>query len=448
MDAAGARPRSSPQWRARLPRCRRGAWSCWYRHTTVAARILALLRRVPSAGAPPLSVGRLLRGRGDASLIASQYAVQAQRHSQTLQERLSEARREIDALSRAARACRRRSGPPLSPEPDAECVLRLEPDRARAGAPHFRGRAVQREGRARQPLRAESSRVFRDRAGAAGGRVRLPVGCLRRGGAVWRPGAADAPRGRQICTSAAPGAPPRRSARSSSTCCSSTTARCRSSPRRIPYFEVFRPVEGAAPREGTTGSEVDVAIYGWSLGAIYIAACGLADRRRAVRPHLRSGPRGPSGPRCRTNDGRYHVYFSNDRVVHLRDRVSRADAVRSSRPSRGADDALGAPSTSLVLIGTAMFTRVARARPRLGRALLREIRASFYRKLFLAFVLASIIPVLILALSHPLVLRQPADRRRRARGRAHRRRRAARHRTIERAHPAHRRRSRRRATTS
>ena len=53
----------------------------------------------------------------------------------------------------------------------------------------------------------------------------------------------------------------------------------------------------------------------------------------------------------------------------------------------------------LVLLATALFTRVARARPRLGRALLREIRASFYRKLFLAFVLASIIPVLILAVA-------------------------------------------------
>jgi two-component system nitrogen regulation sensor histidine kinase NtrY len=52
----------------------------------------------------------------------------------------------------------------------------------------------------------------------------------------------------------------------------------------------------------------------------------------------------------------------------------------------------------IVLLGTAMFTRVARGRPRLGRALLREIRASFYRKLFLAFVLASIVPVLTLAL--------------------------------------------------
>ena len=51
----------------------------------------------------------------------------------------------------------------------------------------------------------------------------------------------------------------------------------------------------------------------------------------------------------------------------------------------------------LVLMATAIFTRLSRERPRVGRALLREIRASFYRKLFLAFVLASIIPVLILA---------------------------------------------------
>ena len=51
-----------------------------------------------------------------------------------------------------------------------------------------------------------------------------------------------------------------------------------------------------------------------------------------------------------------------------------------------------------MLIGTALFTRVGRERPRVGRALLREIRASFYRKLFLAFVLAAIIPVLTLAL--------------------------------------------------
>ena len=91
------------------------------------------------------------------------------------------------------------------------------------------------------------------------------------------------------------------------------------------------------------------------------------------------------------------MYFSNDRVfiyaigyptltlfdhlVHLAELTTLSGAVYV-----------------LVLLGTALFTRVARGRPRLGRALLREIRASFYRKLFLAFVLASIIPVLTLAL--------------------------------------------------
>ena len=53
---------------------------------------------------------------------------------------------------------------------------------------------------------------------------------------------------------------------------------------------------------------------------------------------------------------------------------------------------LAAVGYVLVLIGNAVFTRLARARPRTGRSLLREIRASFYRKLFLAFVLASICP--------------------------------------------------------
>jgi signal transduction histidine kinase len=91
------------------------------------------------------------------------------------------------------------------------------------------------------------------------------------------------------------------------------------------------------------------------------------------------------------------VYFANDRVgifalgyraptlfddlVHLAELTTLAGAVYW-----------------LVLFGTGVFTRLSRERPKVGRALLREIRASFYRKLFLAFVLASIIPVLTLAL--------------------------------------------------
>ena len=65
---------------------RRGASSSWYRHATVAARILALFVAflVPALLLYP-SIDYLRRAR-DASLIATRYAVQAQKHAQTLQE--------------------------------------------------------------------------------------------------------------------------------------------------------------------------------------------------------------------------------------------------------------------------------------------------------------------------------------------------------------------------
>ena len=94
---------------------------------------------------------------------------------------------------------------------------------------------------------------------------------------------------------------------------------------------------------------------------------------------------------------RHQVYFSNDRerifaigypVLTLFDHFVHLAELAT----------FGGAAFLVVLIGTAMFTRIARQRPRVGRALLREIRASFYRKLFLAFVLAAIIPVLTLAL--------------------------------------------------
>ena len=41
---------------------------------------------------------------------------------------------------------------------------------------------------------------------------------------------------------------------------------------------------------------------------------------------------------------------------------------------------------------------IAARTPTSGRELLREVRASFYRKLFIAFVAAAVVPVLALAL--------------------------------------------------
>ncbi len=166
---------------------------------------------------------------------------------------------------------------------------------------------------------------------------------------------------------------------------------------QIPYFEVFRPAGGATPREGAAGSDVDVVIYGWGLGPIYTSRRVAWPITDDVFAKLYQPSRAPFWTTIRRGGDRYEVYFSNDRLfiyaigypalsvfdhlVHLAELATMAGALYVC-----------------VLLATGIFTRLGRERARLGRALLREIRASFYRKLFLAFVLASIIPVLTLAL--------------------------------------------------
>ena len=73
----------------------------WYRHTTVAARILALFAAflLPALLLYP-SVDYYAQ-RAMRALVESRYAMQAQQYPQLLQDRLSEARAEIDALESA-----------------------------------------------------------------------------------------------------------------------------------------------------------------------------------------------------------------------------------------------------------------------------------------------------------------------------------------------------------
>jgi signal transduction histidine kinase len=144
------------------------------------------------------------------------------------------------------------------------------------------------------------------------------------------------------------------------------------------------------------GGDVEVVVYGWSLGPVYTSGRSSWPISGALFDRLYES-REPFWETVRRDDEIYRVYFANDRagiyalgyaaptlfdrLVHLAELTTLAGA-----------------AFVLVLVGTAVFTRVSRERPRVGRALLREIRASFYRKLFLAFVLASIIPVITLAL--------------------------------------------------
>ena len=160
-----------------------------------------------------------------------------------------------------------------------------------------------------------------------------------------------------------------------------------------PYREVFR---SDTPQDTPHRRPIALVIYGWSLLPVYTSGVqvwpiGATDFDRIY------ASREGFWTEVTSRGERWRVFFVNDRsgiyalgypaltafdhLVHLAELVTLAAVFYVA---------------GLALL--AVFTRVARVRPPTGRALLRDIRASFYRKLLIAFVAASIIPVVALAL--------------------------------------------------
>ncbi len=372
----------------------------WYRHATVAGRILALFAvfLVPALLLYP-SVDYFAE-RAMRTLVASQYAVQAQRYSQTLQDRLLEARYEIDealptlvaggipAASESTqsgydpRAYLVWSRTVLARERLTSAVELYDADGGLAS--RFALYLPEYSGTAKAPQIEAANPCEWDTFGEA-----APFGAQER---------RLLHAAKRICVADAPGGPLRPVGTIVVHVLVFDYRTLPFTSSQNPYFEVFRPAEGGAPREGTAGSEVEVAIFGWSLAPVYNSPHAAWSINDQLFAQIYDPARQSFWTTIATHDGRYHVYFSNDRVfiyaigyriltpfdhlVHLAELTT-----------------LSAVFYVLVLVATGIFMRIARARPRLGRALLREIRASFYRKLFLAFVLAAIIPVLILAVA-------------------------------------------------
>ena len=360
----------------------------WFRHATVAGRILALFIAflIPSLLLYP-SVN-FFTERTVRRVIAARYSVEARDHYQTLQERLADARKEIDALPLAEHV---RGGAVRDGVPRTESAFFV-----------WKQTALARE-------RLTSAVELYDATGALVSRFALNFPEYT---AVTQTGRAAASCQWEVFGEAAPfGSEERRMLHAERSICEGDGAAARVLGAIVvhvvpdyrtlpfitsqsPYFEVFRSGAGA-PGEGTTGNEIAVVIYGWGLTPLYASGAVawpiseelFARIYRSRDPFWTSTGRGNS---------RWHVFVSNDRsgiyaigypALSLFDRLVHLAELTT----------LAGIAYVLVLVGTAVFTRVSRERPRVGRALLREIRASFYRKLLLAFVLASIIPVLTLA---------------------------------------------------
>jgi signal transduction histidine kinase len=361
----------------------------WYRRATVVSRILALFMAllVPALLVYP-SV-HFFSERSMRRLVETRYAVEAMNHPQALQDRLREAMAEIDAL-------------PNVPE--------LVRDAARDAAAEDRTRTAFRIWSQTVLARARltSDLEVYDASGTLVSRFALnlpeytgaaqtpepPKGCrwddifgeaLLVGGAQERN---TLHAQRSVCEEGKPVA----------TIVVHVVFDYRTLPfisSQSAYFDVVGQSELDA-LEGPPAGDVDITIYGWGLTAEYTSgpdAWPLDDRTFARVYQSRE----PFWTVLRKNQAPYNVYFANDRQFIYA--LGYAMPGTFDHLVRLAElTTLAGAGYALILIGNALFTRIARARPQTGRALLREIRASFYRKLFLAFVLASIVPVLTLAL--------------------------------------------------
>jgi signal transduction histidine kinase len=163
---------------------------------------------------------------------------------------------------------------------------------------------------------------------------------------------------------------------------------------RSPYMELLRPAD---PRrgEGLSGRDVEFAAYGWSRTRFYPvtgAAWSLPDDVVARVEESRT----PFWASLQRGQDEYDVYLLNDRggiyalgfpvISALGHLVNLAELT-----------VLAISVYVLLLVLNAVFNRLGR-RATTAPALLREVRASFYRKLFLAFVAAVFVPVVALVL--------------------------------------------------
>ena len=161
-----------------------------------------------------------------------------------------------------------------------------------------------------------------------------------------------------------------------------------------PYAALFRPTLREAER--THGREIAFAVYGWGRTPVYPTAGTAWPISNELLQRIFRTAFQAFWTVLERGDQQYRVLLSNDRAgiyaigYALPRPVDHAVALAEI-------GALTGLTFALLLIGLGLLGRAAGRHPVTGRALLREIRQSFYRKLFLLFVAASVVPVLALA---------------------------------------------------
>jgi signal transduction histidine kinase len=163
-----------------------------------------------------------------------------------------------------------------------------------------------------------------------------------------------------------------------------------------PYLESLRPDRRAA-EEAASGGDVEFVVYGWSRAPIFAPGTStwtLPDEvfGRLVESRERFWAALDRGGQ------RFRVYFLSDRggiyalgypvITPFGHLINLAELIT-----------LTFALFALALAAATLFNALTSQTPASGRALLREIRRSFYSKLFLAFLAGAVVPVVTLALA-------------------------------------------------
>ena len=165
---------------------------------------------------------------------------------------------------------------------------------------------------------------------------------------------------------------------------------------RTPYFALFRNAGGGMP-EGRQGRDVELIIYGWGRTPLYTSTGrawplddGLFGRIYRSREAFWTD--------LVERSERYRAYVANDRFGIYLLTFPRLDTF-AHLVHLAEIGSLATLLAVLILVVVALARTLDASAERPGRLLLREVRTSFYRKLFLAFVASAVVPVLILALA-------------------------------------------------
>ena len=163
---------------------------------------------------------------------------------------------------------------------------------------------------------------------------------------------------------------------------------------RTPYVQVLQTTDPLRT-SGQAGEDVEYAVYGWSRTPFYSSRGPAWPLDDAVFARVEQS-RDPAWARLRRGPQAFDVYLLNDRGGIYA--LGFPTVTAFGHFFNVAELTVIAALTYVLLLGArAVFATAARRRAT-GRSLLREVRASFYRKLFLAFVAAVFVPVVLLAL--------------------------------------------------